>query len=242
MPQGEPEMYKYVAVALMIGTTIGPALALDVGAGGKIGGIGVGAGVSAGSQGVSVGVGASIGGVGSTSVGGSTSTGNGSLGVGANAGANVGNSSAGVSTGAGTAAPTSNAASPAPDSAATASANNATQGIDLPSSLSPIKTERGESGKITIGYPSGPLEALQTTPGTPSAVVSACRAAIATAARPLGAVRVSAVSAGPMRKQQTALTAPIEVRIQYATKGLMQIRQAKVRCRLDAAGSVVAVV
>lgn len=235
-------MYKYVAVALIMVATVKPASALDVGAGGRIGGIGVGAGVSAGSKGASVGLGASIGGVGSTTVGGSVSTNNGSIGVGVDSGANVGNASAGVSTGAGTTAPSPSAGSPAPDSAAMVSANSATQAIDLPSSLGPIKPGRGEAGRVIVGYPFGPLEALHAKPGTPSAVVSACRAAIATAARPLGAVRVYAVGAGPVRQYQTALTAPIQVRIEYAIKGVMQVRQAKIRCRLNAAGRVFAVI
>lgn len=233
-------MYRYVAVAMIVGVAAGPASALDVGAGGKVGGLGVGAGVSAGRQGVSVGVGASVDGVGGTSVGASVGTGNGALGVGIDAGGNVGSASGGVSTGTGnpSAAAADASGSPAPDKTAVVSANSATPSISLPSTLRPSNAGRGDVGRIVTGYPFEPLASLKAKPGTPPAVVSACRAAIASAARPLGAVRVSAVSAGPMRQRRAALLAPIEVRIQYAG----QVRQAKVRCRLDAAGRVTAVI
>ncbi|MGX5841697.1 hypothetical protein ACWGTI_13330 [Mesorhizobium sp. ArgA1] len=236
-------MYKYVAVAIMIGVATGPASAVDVGGGGKVGGLGVGAGVSAGQQGVSVGVGASVDGVGGTTVGASVGTGNGSLGVGVDAGGNLGNASASVSTGTKnpSAAAAATSGSPAPDNTAVVSANSATRTIDLPSTLKPSKAGRGELGRIITGYPFGPLASLKAKPGTTPAVVSACRAAIVSAATPLGALRVSAVSAGPMRQRHAALMAPIEVRIQYARQGDIQVRQAKVTCRLDAAGRVTAV-
>jgi len=236
-------MYRYVAAAMIVGVAAGPASALDVGAGGKVGGLGVGAGVSAGRQGVSVGVGASVDGVGGTSVGASVGTGNGALGVGIDAGGNVGSASGGVSTGTGnpSAAAADPSRSPVPDNTAVVSANSATRAIDLPSTLKPSKAGRGELGRIITGYPFGPLVSLKAKPGTPPAVVSTCRAAIASAATPLGALRVSAVSAGPMRQRHAALMAPIEVRIQYARQGKIQVRQARVICRLDAAGRVTAV-
>lgn len=237
-------MYRYVAVALIVGVATGPASALDVGAGGKVGGLGVGAGVSAGRQGVSVGVGASVDGVGGTSVGASVGTDNGALGVGIDAGGNVGSTSGGVSTGTGnpSAAAADTSGSPAPDNTAVVSTNSATRAIDLPSTLKPSKAGRGELGRIITGYPFGALASLKTKPGTTPAVVSACRAAIVSAATPLGALRVSAVSAGPMRQRHAALMAPIEVRIQYARQGKIQVRQARVICRLDAAGKVTAVI
>jgi hypothetical protein len=82
---------------------------------------------------------------------------------------------------------------------------------------------------------------LKAKPGTPPKVVSACRAAIVSAATPLGAVRVYAVSAGQMRQRNAGLAAPIEVRISYALRSGVQVRQAKVLCRLDATGKVIAV-
>ncbi|WP_176480286.1 hypothetical protein [Mesorhizobium sp. WSM3859] len=121
------------------------------------------------------------------------------------------------------------------------SATGAKTAISLPSVLKPSSTGGGELGRFTAGYPFAPLVSLKATPGTPPKVVSACRVAIASAATPLGAVRVYAVSAGPMRQRKAGLAAPIEVRINYALRGGIQVRQAKVLCRLDAAGKVIAV-
>lgn len=255
-------MGKYVAVALMIAAATGPAAALDVGGGGQVGGLGVGAGVSVGSQGVSAGVGASVGGSGGASVGASAGTGGvsvgasagaggasigatgnagtGSVGAGVSAGDTPGSTSAGVSTGAGTA--TSGTAQTAtPDNLAVFSAKRATTEIGLPSILKPSSNGGGEFGRSTAGYPFAHLVSLKAKPGTPPKVVSACRTAIASAATPLGAVRVYAVSAGPMRQRKAGLAAPIEVRINYALRSGVQVRQAKVLCRLDATGKVFAV-
>ncbi|WP_434722099.1 hypothetical protein [Mesorhizobium sp. RIZ17] len=231
-------MDKYVAVALMIAAATGPAAALDVGGGGQIGGASVGAGVSVGSQGVSAGVGASVGGSGGLSVG--ASAGSGGVSAGAATNADTGSVGAGVSAGAGTATPGSPETA-APDNLAVFSAKSATTAISLPSILKPSSTRGGEFGRSKAGYPFAPLVSLKARPGTPPKVVSACRAAIVSAARPLGAVRVSAVSAGPMRQRHAGLAAPIEVRIDYALRGGVQVRQAKVLCRLDATGKVIAV-
>ncbi|MBZ9770361.1 hypothetical protein LB526_26770 [Mesorhizobium sp. CA6] len=255
-------MGKYVAVALMIAAATGPAAALDVGGGGKVGGIGVGAGLGAGSQGVSAGLGANVGGLGGASVGASVSSGGVSLGASAGAGgaslgasANAGtgsigasvstgdaagSASAGVSTGAGTATSGTGDTAP-PDNPTVFSAKSATAAISLPSVLKPSSARGGEFGRFGAGYPFAPLVSLKAKPGTPPKVVSACRAAIMSATTPLGAVRVYAVSAGPMRQRKAGLAAPIEVRINYALPGGIQVRQAKVLCRLSATGKVIAV-
>ena len=242
-------MKKYVAAALMVGVAIGPASALDVGLGGNVGGLGVGAGVSAGSQGASVGVGASADGVGGANVGASVGTSNGSVGAGVSVGANVGNTGAGVSTSVGASADPSAAtgSAPAPGSPAAVttappSAKTARQAIVLPPVLRPSRLSNGESGRVTKGYPFGSLEPLKAIPGTPAAVVRACRAAITFAATPLGAVRVQVVSAGPSRQRRGGLAAPIAVRIDYERQGGLEIRQARVGCRLNAAGKVTAVI
>ena len=70
----------------------------------------------------------------------------------------------------------------------------------------------------------------------------ACREAISSAAARFGAVRVSAVSAGPVDQGRNGLTAPIDVRISYARQGKIEVRQARVGCRLDALGGVAAVI
>ncbi|RWI20481.1 hypothetical protein [Mesorhizobium sp.] len=203
---------KKYVVAAFIGIAIGPASALDTGIGGKVGGLGVGAGLSAGSQGGSVGVGTSVDGVG-----------------GANVGASVDPSA-------------ENGSATAPGSPAavtTATAKTARQLIVLPPVLRPSKAGEGE---FTKGYPFGSLGPLKARPGTPAAVVQACRTAIMSAATPLGAVSIHAVSAGALRQRRGALTAPIEVRIEYARQGGIEVRQARVGCRLDAAGRVAAVI
>ena len=246
-------MKKYFAAALTIGIATGPASALDAGLGGKVGGLGVSAGVSAGSQGASVGVGASVGGVGGANVGASVDAGSGSVNAGVSAGGNVGTSSGGLSTGVGLgAAPSAengSATAPGGQAAAatgTGSATTATaftkttrQSIVLPPVLRPSEDGQGD---LARGYPFGSLEGLTAKPGTPAAVVQACRAAITAAAKPLGAVRVRAVSAGVLHRRGGALTAPILVRIDYAGRGGIEVRQAQVGCRLDEAGRVTAVI
>ncbi|CDX40585.1 conserved exported hypothetical protein [Mesorhizobium sp. SOD10] len=253
-------MGKYVAVALMIAAATGPAVALDIGGGGKVGGLGVGAGVSAGSHGVSAGVGASVGrsggakvgasaraggvgvgvSAGGASIGASAKADKGSVGAGVSAGDAPDSASAGVSTGTGAATSGDEDAAP-PDDPAVFSAKNARTAIGLPSVLKPSGTGGGEFRRFTAGYPFAPPVSLKAKPGTPAKVVSACRAAIMSAATPLGAMRVYAVSAGPMRQRKAGLAAPIEVRISYALRGGIQVRQARVLCRLGATGKVIAV-
>lgn len=234
-------MNKYVAAALVIGTTIGPASALEAGVGGRAGGVGVGAGVSAGSQGVSVGAGTSVDGVGGANLGASVGADDGSVDAGVGASGNVGDTSTNASVGDDPSA--ENEAATAPDSStaasAPASAKTARQSIVLPPVLRPSKAGEGD---FTKGYPFGSLGPLTPRPGTPIAVVRACRAAIMAAATPLGAVRVHAASAGALRQLRGALTAPIEVRIDYAREGGIEVRQAQVSCRLDASGRVTAII
>ena len=105
--------------------------------------------------------------------------------------------------------------------------------VILPRSLGP--SGRDTSARGTWGYPL--LPKLTQRPGTPNAVVRVCEQAIFSAAKPLGAVGVQAVSAGPVRRQRNGLTAPLSVRINYAK----EVRQAKVGCRLDGAGTVIGV-
>ncbi|RWB83683.1 MAG: hypothetical protein EOQ52_26115 [Mesorhizobium sp.] len=250
-------MKNYLAAALAIGISTGPALALEAGVGASVGGVGANAGVSAGSQGASVGVGASADGVGGANVGASTGTG----GTGVSAGANLGSASAGVSAGVSadpsaaasagvsagvsanpSAVVTASAASPDAVTTAAPSAKGAGKPIALPRALRPSKAGEGDLQRATKGYPVAPLSPLKAIPGTPAAVVRTCRAAIMTAARPLGAMRVYVASAGLLRRRGGGLNAPIEVRIDYARQGGIEIRQAKVGCRLDAAGRVTAVI
>ncbi|MET3524247.1 hypothetical protein ABID25_006118 [Mesorhizobium abyssinicae] len=255
-------MRQYLAATLAIAVAIGPASAVDVGVGGTAGGIGVGVGVGAGSNGASVGVGTSVDGLGGADVGGSLGTSNGSLGADVGAGANLGGVSSGVSAGvdagdqsvdgpAGTAGASTALGSTTGTAAAVAGKKKAAivvprgarYAIVLPRSLWPSRGGRDTLGQSKKGYPVlQPLAPLKVIPGTPPAVVRVCRQAIRSAAVPLGAVRVHAASAGPLRRHRLgALTAPIEVRIDYARQGGIEVRQARVGCRLDPAGRVVAV-
>lgn len=251
-------MNKYVAAALTVAIAIGPASALEAGLGGKLGGVGVGAGLSAGPKGASVAGGSSVDGVGGASLGGSLGAGKGSLGAGLGVSGNLGGASGGLSTGVGVGDPSSGsgtapggkpgnpalgagqaASSTAGITPATTKAMAARQFAVLPRALRPSGTGRDASARTTYGYPF--MAPLQAKPGIPPAVVRACRTAIASAAAPLGAVRVQAVSAGPLQQRRGALTARIEVRIHYARQGGVEVRQARVGCRLDAAGRVTAV-
>ena len=223
----------------------------SVGVGASVGGVGganVGASVGAGNVGVSA-----SGNVGSASVsaggnvgstGGGLSTG---VGLGADPSAETGSAAApggsAATAASGSAATGTGSAATGTGSAATATATTATARTARPSIALPpvLRPSRAGQGDLTRGYPFAPLEALKAKPGTPVAVVQACRAAILSAAKPLGAVRVRAVSAGALRRRGGALTAPIQVRIDYAGRGGIEIRQAQVGCRLDAAGRVIAV-
>ncbi|WP_246687308.1 hypothetical protein [Mesorhizobium sp. B2-5-9] len=240
-------MKQYVAAALIIGIGIGPACALDKGVGASVGG--VGAGVNAGSQGASVGVGASVG---DAHVGASVGAGKGSVGVGVGASGNVGNPGAGVSTSIGTGddpaaddgSPTASGSAAttlkgtAGPTAAASARSGAKQSIALPPILKPSISA---DGGFTDGYPVKPQRPLRAKPGIPAAVVQACRSAITSAATPLGAVRVRALSAGSLRRRGGTFTAPIKVQIDYARQGGVEVRQAEVDCRLDRAGRVTAI-
>ena len=238
-------MKNCVVAALMIGMAVGPASAFDTGVGGNVGGIGLSAGVSGGRQGTSVGVGANVGGLGigagvsagaqGTSVGVSTSVdGAGGANVGASVGAGVG---VGVGVGVGddeSAENQSAATAGSPAAASAATAKTTRKSMVLPPVLRPSKSGRG----FTKGYPFGFLGPLEAIPGTPKVVVQACRSAVMSAAKPLGAIRVRAASAGALRKRRGAISAPINVRVDYARQGGIEVRQAKVNCSLDRAGRV----
>jgi hypothetical protein len=201
---------------------------VDASVDGTTGGIGVSGGGSVGSRGASAGVGASVGGIGDVGalVGSSGGTA-GASGVSADA---VAGSGASVGPAAGASRNTIATGPPA-----------GRRNTLLPCRLRPSGCGRREDQQVTVGYPI-PFPSLRAIRGTPPAVVRACRNAILSAARPLGAVRVQAASAGPLSRQRRgALTAPIVVRIDYASGGGIKVRQAKVTCRLDAAGKVIAV-
>ena len=106
--------------------------------------------------------------------------------------------------------------------------------VSLPSALRPIRR-----GGLIIPHATQPLAAVL---GTPRQMVRSCRLAIAAAAQPLGSVRVEAVSAGRPRQRGGELSAPLFVRIHYAQRGAIEIRQARVDCRVDGGGRVLNVI
>jgi hypothetical protein len=82
---------------------------------------------------------------------------------------------------------------------------------------------------------------LSPMAGVPRRSVDACRNTIAAQVTPYGGIQVEAVSAGPPRGiRQRGTNAPIEARIIYARADHVQVRQARITCRLDAQGRVVA--
>jgi hypothetical protein len=266
-------MRKYIAATLSLAVAIGPASALDLGLGGKAGGVGVGTSVGVGSKGASVGVGASVGGIGRADAGASVNPNNGS--TGASLGGKVSGASGGVSAGVGAGSGSSIGVGTSAASRSTAGGTSAASGttakgsaagagsagvggigtktvigpaagvrhsIALPPILLPSRSGHDKSVPSIVGYPLRTRALLRAKPGTPSAVVRVCRSAIVSAATPHGAVLVQAVSAGPLSRQpRGALSAPVEVRIDYARQGGIEVRQARIRCRLDAAGRVIAV-
>ena len=122
---------------------------------------------------------------------------------------------------------------PAADTrAAVAPSRSGRSDISLPRNLMPD----GLSWGFALQAP------LRAIPGTPNSVVRICVQAIERAAMPYGVVRVDAASSGPLRRQRHGTLAPLRVRIQYARQGGVEVRQARVSCRLDAAGGVIDVI
>ncbi len=73
-----------------------------------------------------------------------------------------------------------------------------------------------------------------------SAEATKCAEAIERQARQFGAVDVKVSSAGSeVRGRDGAIVLPVNARIEYARKGLRQVRQARVGCRVNTDGQVV---
>jgi len=191
----------------------------------------VGAPVSAGiggQQGSSSGVGTGLGGKG-TSASESGLAGAGSLGAPASASPNGGNPSQGV-TGPGRIAGT--VASIAPTALATSS------GVMLPPSLWPYESQASDGGWFRSIYV---LKPLRARPGTPQVVVQSCRNALASGASSHGAIQVDVASAGrTARLKDGSLSAPVEARIVFQRGNRVQVRQARLTCRLDERGRTLA--
>ena len=253
-------MSRYVIAALSMALAVGPAAALDIGAGANVGGVGVNAGVSLGDKGASVGLGASAGGVAGADVGASVGTGGGSVGLGLGSTGGTGGTAAvgggatsgtgsdngsGASTSAGNAGGTADSTSKGVSTGGARSTGTRavttvrplqTLGFPLTPRLPVSLRPHGDS----TGW--SPPTALVAVSGTPHAVVQACRQAITASAKPFGAKDVRAVSAGSLRRlSPDVVAAPLVVRIRYARDEGIEVRQARIRCHLDASDRVIAV-
>ncbi len=79
---------------------------------------------------------------------------------------------------------------------------------------------------------------LPAVAAAPPQAVRACRDTIKAAAVPYRAKQVEAVGAGPASRGIT--TVPINARVVYARGQISQVRQARITCRLNDRGIVVA--
>ncbi|MBP2238587.1 hypothetical protein J2Z31_005124 [Sinorhizobium kostiense] len=251
-------MRKHLVATFLIAVAIGPASALALGFGTKVGPVGVGAGVEISKNGSSAETGADADGVGGVKGGASRGKkGESKIEAGGNLGGKggggsgpKGKSSKGKGKAKGDEASGGRASGPrvagrggANTITPAASAKSLRASIDLPPGLRPWKKKRAAHDRGEWAYPIRLQLTIATVPGTPSTVVGACRKAIASAASPLGAVRVRAASAGSLlRHRNGALTAPLAVRIDYAGQDGIEVRQARIRCRLDSSGKVIAVI
>ena len=119
------------------------------------------------------------------------------------------------------------------------------------SELSPAAALGTPPGEATFGIQlkvatlGTPFEARLRTSreailGTPDSDVNSCRAAIEVAATPFGLLSVRVRAAGSVRRLgEGAISVPLDVHIEYARQGGIEIRQAPIRCDLDASGTVV---
>ena len=211
--------------------TVGGSANAGIGASG----LGAGGGISSGSSGASA--------------GGSVGPSGGSGGLGANGGAGSVQGSvggAGVSRG-GTETPTGNSTSSADPSASDGRTSGSIASIapptlaassvaedTFPESLWPVGSGEGDGGWFRSLYS---LQPLRAKPGTSLNIVQSCRSALIQGALRYGATQVDVASAGrTTRVKGGGLSAPVEARIVYQRGSRVQVRQARVTCRLDATG------
>jgi hypothetical protein len=245
------------AIAAGVGIQAG---GVGIGANAGVGrtGTSIGIGASVGGLGGATAA-ASVGGTGNGSIGGSVGTsgrlGGASIGAsgrlgGASGGLSAGGggttssaSSAGTTSSASSAASATPGAGPSRSAAASRGAGSSTAGGTA--TVAPVDGVRQSITLPPILLPSGRSDRASAAtavdePGTPAAVVRACRDAVESAATPFGVVSVRARSAGSLRRLgRGAVSAPVQVRIHYARQGGAEIRQARIRCNLDATGKVI---
>jgi hypothetical protein len=83
----------------------------------------------------------------------------------------------------------------------------------------------------------GLTSTLPEAPG-PNRGVEPCRRYVEREARRMGAVQVEAASAGPERRAEVGLAAPVRVRVLYGRPDGYEVREAALTCILDRRGRV----
>jgi hypothetical protein len=122
--------------------------------------------------------------------------------------------------------------------APTALATSPLAGAAVPKALLPIEKGGGDGGWFRNIYL---LQPLRANPGTPLSVVQSCRNALIPGALRYGAKQVDVASAGrTVRLKGGGFSAPVEARILFQRGNHVQVRQARITCRLDQAGRIVA--
>lgn len=96
-------------------------------------------------------------------------------------------------------------------------------------------TVKGTQPAIT--YVNYPLSSLAVEKGR-NRTVKACRSVVEGEAKPLGAVKVEAVSAGPDRRTREGYEGPVAFRIFYAKQGGYEVRQSLMTCKVDRGGRI----
>ena len=91
--------------------------------------------------------------------------------------------------------------------------------------------------RATLPRASSRVTADRTAPGP---IVQACRQTLLASSRSYGGTKATAVSAGPLSRSKQGTAAPINARLEFARQGGTEVREAKVLCRLNAHGRVVA--
>jgi hypothetical protein len=108
----------------------------------------------------------------------------------------------------------------------------------VPRALLPVENGHGDSGWFRSIYL---LQPLRAKPGTSLSVVQSCRNALVPRAVHYGATHVDVASAGrTVRLKGGGISAPVEARILFQRGNHVQVRQARITCRLDQAGRITA--
>jgi hypothetical protein len=108
----------------------------------------------------------------------------------------------------------------------------------VPRALLPVENGHGDSGWFRSIYL---LQPLRAKPGSSLSVVQSCRNALVPRAVHYGATHVDVASAGrTVRIKGGGISAPVEARILFQRGNHVQVRQARITCRLDQAGRITA--